>query len=464
MSPRSRRPPERYFRTPVTAPGPQGGEMLRAFGLIRGNPLAFLEQVWQQHGDLVQFPIPKPPSYLVTDPEAVDRVLRVNQRAYGKRTIQYTSLSLVTGEGLLTADTEAWRQQRRVVQPSFHHSQVERVADHVGVACQRLDHEWSELPAGAVVDVDAAMMHVALEVVGRALFGTDLSGDAARLAHATLDALEVVVGKARNPLSPPLWVPTPGNLTLRRSLSVLDSAVARMLDERRVRPVGVAREPDMLDLLVEGFGTAPGDTRVRDQIITFLVAGHETVASALTWAWHLLGSAPHAATALRDEALAVLGQRAPTFADYTRLPYARAVVDEALRLYPPAWLITRTSREADVLAGREVPAGALVVMSPWLVHRHPDLWHDPERFDPSRFLATGASDPARLGYLPFGAGPRLCIGRDFALVEATLIMATIARRWRCDPVDAASVRAEPLVTVRPARGLPMRVRPAQEPD
>ncbi|MSW43027.1 MAG: cytochrome P450, partial [Actinobacteria bacterium] len=299
MSPRSRRPPERYFRTPVTAPGPQGGEMLRAFGLIRGNPLAFLEQVWQQHGDLVQFPIPKPPSYLVTDPEAVDRVLRVNQRAYGKRTIQYTSLSLVTGEGLLTADTEAWRQQRRVVQPSFHHSQVERVADHVGVACQRLDHEWSELPAGAVVDVDAAMMHVALEVVGRALFGTDLSGDAARLAHATLDALEVVVGKARNPLSPPLWVPTPGNLTLRRSLSVLDSAVARMLDERRVRPVGVAREPDMLDLLVEGFGTAPGDTRVRDQIITFLVAGHETVASALTWAWHLLGSAPHAATALR---------------------------------------------------------------------------------------------------------------------------------------------------------------------
>ena len=451
----SKSPPERYFRTPVTAPGPQGGDMLRAFGLIRTNPLAFLEQTWHELGDVVQFPIPSPPSYLISDPEAVDRVLRVNQRAYGKRTIQYTSLSLVTGEGLLTADTEAWRQQRRVVQPAFHPTQVEKVADHVAVSCARLDRDWSALPDGTVIDVDAAMMHTALEVVGRSLFGTDLSGDAATLANATLAALDVVVGKARNPLSPPLWVPTPGNLTLRRSLSILDGAVERILAERRLRPVGIERDPDMLDLLVEGFGGGEG---VRNQMVTFLVAGHETVASALTWSWHFLDTSPDAAAMLRDEALSVLGDRDATFADFSRLPYARAVVDEALRLYPPAWLITRKAHEDDVLAGHTVPAGALIIISPWIVHRHPDLWPDPERFDPSRFLGTGASDPNRMGYLPFGSGPRLCIGRDFALLEATLIMSSIARRWTFEGVDSASVHAEPLVTVRPRDGLPMRVR------
>jgi len=451
----TRRPPERYFRTPVTAPGPQGGEMLRAFGQIRSDPLAFLERVWREHGDVVQFPIPTPPSYLVTDPAAVDRVLRVNQRAYGKRTIQYSSLSLITGEGLLTADTEVWREQRRVVQPAFHPRQVERVADHVATAAARVDREWSALPPGAVVDVDETMMRAALEVVGSSLFGTDLSGDAATLVDATLAGLAVVVARARNPLAPPAWVPSPGNLALRRSLSALDGAVAAMLAERARRP---GREPDMLDLLVEGLG---GDeARVRDQVVTFLVAGHETVASALTWSWHLLDGDPEAARRLREEARSALGERAVTFADYARLPYARAVFDEALRLYPPAWLITRKSRADDELAGHHVPAGSLVVVSPWLVHRHPDLWPDPERFDPTRFVGTGASDPTATGYLPFGAGPRLCIGRDFSLVEGTLLLAALARTWQFEGVDRASVRTDPLVTVRPRDGLPMRVRRA----
>ena len=225
MGSAAKKQPERYFRTPVTAPGPAGGDMLRSFSLIRRDPLSFLQQIQADHGDLVQFPIPTPPTYLVTDPLAVDRVLRGNARAYGKRTVQYTSLSLVTGVGLLTADTAEWRVQRRVVQPAFHHEQVADVVTHSQVAAQRLSREWAQLPPDSIVDVDAAMMHAALDVVGRALFGTDLSGEAQRLAQATLAALEVVVAKARNPLSPPLWVPTPGNLSLRRSLSVLDEVV-----------------------------------------------------------------------------------------------------------------------------------------------------------------------------------------------------------------------------------------------
>ena len=473
--------PERYFRTPVTAPGPAGRDMVAAIGLIRRDPVEFLVRTRARFGEVVQFPIPTPPTYLVSDPDAVDRVLRGNARGYGKRTVQYSTLSLVTGEGLLTADTEVWRRRRPVVQPAFHHSAVARVGEHVRVAVERLHASWTSLPDGAVVDVDAAMMHAALDVVGRALFGTDLSGDAAVLADATLVALEQVVARARNPLAPPRSWPTPGNRRLDSSLRTLDGAVARMLAERRLRPVGEQREPDMLDLLLASRGSAGGDglsdQAVRDEIVTFVVAGHETVASALTWAWHLLATHPHWQAQLAAEADAVLGtagdppsdprgaldraamSRPPTVEDLVQLPVARAVLDETLRLYPPAWLITRRSLEPDSLAGHHLPADALVVISPWLVHRHEAVWPDPERFDPARFLGPAREGALRRAYLPFGMGPRLCIGRDMALLEGTLVLADLARRWSFSPAPGHVVRAEPVVTVRPHGGLPLRVHP-----
>ena len=200
----------RFVRTPATAPGPVGPQMLKAFSAIRRNPLAYLDSVWREYGDIVQFPIPRPPSYLVNDPEGVRRVLVANGRNYGKSTIQYRSLSLVTGEGLLVADTEPWRRQRPLVQPAFHHETLEHIVSHVDVAVQRMIARWDAMPPGSVVDVDAAMMHGALEVVGHALFGTDLSADADRLATATLSALDVVVARARVPVTPPAWVPDAG--------------------------------------------------------------------------------------------------------------------------------------------------------------------------------------------------------------------------------------------------------------
>ena len=227
---------------PMTAPGPSGGEMLRSVGGIRRDPLRFLDSVREQYGDLVQLPIPTPPTYLVTDPAAVRRVLVTNARAYGKRTLQYTTLALVTGEGLLTADTEAWRAQRALVQPAFHRSALELVAVHVRTAVDRLLARWSRCE-GQVVDVDEAMMHVALEVVGSSLFGADLSGDAERLADATLAALDVVVRKARSPLQIPVAIPTPTNLVLRRAVARLDAAVDTMLAERASRPLPRGRAP-----------------------------------------------------------------------------------------------------------------------------------------------------------------------------------------------------------------------------
>lgn len=447
---------------PMTAPGPPGGEMLRSIPEIRRDPIAFLARMRATYGEVLQLPIPDPPTYLVTDPEAVRRVLVTNARAYGKRTLQYTTLSLVTGDGLLTADTETWRPARRLVQPAFHRDALALVGTHVAEAVDRLLASWSS-KSGQVVDVDDAMMCLALEVVGASLFGSDLSTDARRLAGATLEALDVVVKKARSPLPVPLSVPTPSNIVLRRAVRHLDDAVDTMLAERATRPLADG-EParDMLDLLLatrDDDGRTLSSREVRDQVVTFIVAGHETVASALTWAWSLLASHPEAADQVRAEASALPGR--PTFDDLASLPYTAAVMDETLRLYPPAWVITRRALEDDVLGGVAVAANALVIISPWLVHRNAAVWDRPEEFDPTRFLdGSGARRRdvvASSAYLPFGAGPRLCIGRDMALLEGTLVLASLAREVAFHAVGAAP-RAVPLVTVRPEGGLPLRVR------
>ena len=444
-----------FLGTPATAPGPSGPAMLREFGQIRGNPLDYLERMWREHGDVVQFPIPRPPSYLVNDPDAVRLVLVDQARSFGKSTIQYRALSLVTGEGLLTSDGDVWRRQRRMVQPAFHHETLAQLTDHIERASAAVVSSWNQAGAGAVVDIDVAMMHATLEVVGHALFGSDLSGDAAALADATLDALDVVVARARVPVTPPAWVPSPANRRLNGANTVLDGAVRRMLADRGESP---SLTHDMLDMLMavrdeDGIGLSAEE--IRNQMVTFIVAGHETVASALTWAFALLAAHPREQESLHAELVDVVRDEPLTIDDYSRLTRTRAVFDEALRLYPPAWLITRKARAQTELGGRDVPAESLVILSPWLLHRHPALWRSPEEFRPSRFIDD---DIDRSAFLPFGAGPRMCIGRDFAYVEGVLMLARLASRFQVSYPDGSGVPAtDPLVTIRPAGGLRLRI-------
>lgn len=440
--------------------------MLREIATIARDPMRYLASVWQEYGDVVQFPIPDPPTYLVAHPEDVRTILVGAARSTTKDTIQYRSLRLVTGRGLLTADAEQWREARRAIQPAFHPDRLATVAKHTGSAADELIEGWSALPTGSIVDADQALMHLALAVVGESLFGTDLTGDAAELAQATLAALAEVVGRARMPLQPPPAIPTPANRRLRKAVARIDSAVTSVLSTRE----GAARPqpPDLLDLLLHpADGAAPDPRWVRDEMATFIVAGHETVASALTWAVHLLGRSREARQRLRDEADHVLGGRqrgqAVDLATISRLVFARAVLDEALRLYPPAWLITRkttsaiklrdsTSPDSGFLGG-EIPAGSLVILSPWIVHRHPVAWTDPETFAPQRFLGSYP----RTAFIPFGAGPRQCIGRDFAYAEAVLTLALLYRELDLAPTGPPP-RAIPLVTIRPSGPLLARVK------
>ena len=442
--------------TPLDVDGPLPWGMLGSLPTILRDPLAFLEACIARYGDRVAFPVPRGAAVLVNDPAAVRHVLLENHAGYGKSTLQYNALSQVTGQGLLTSDGDHWRRHRKVAQPAFPPSGLPAVVTVAATAARRLGEHWAGRPGG-VVDVDAAVAHAMLEVVGLTLFGVDLSADGDRIVSAVDVALRAVLVTSRSPV--PAAVPTPARRRLRRSLETLDPLCRDLVARRRARGLQ-PDDADVLALLLQAVPESLSENEVRDEIVTLVIAGHETVASALTWALHLLAEHPQWQQQLALELDRVLARREPGWADLTRLLLTRAVVDEPVRLYPPAWVITRRAIGPDTLAGVQLPAGTLVILSPWLLHRRPDSWPDPLRFDPGRFVDSGRSAP-RGDYIPFGAGPRLCIVRDFALVEAVLVLATLLQGRRvARPADAAPVQVDALVTLRPRGGLPLHLTPS----
>ncbi|MEJ5915212.1 cytochrome P450 [Pseudokineococcus sp. 1T1Z-3] len=436
-------------------------QMVAAVPRIRADPLAFLAGLARRHGDLVAFPTPRLPVVLLASPTAARRVLVDNHRAWSKRTAQYGALSAVTGTGLLTSDGDVWRERRRTAQPAFHPRGLAAVAEQSVAAAARMRSTWPV--GGGVVDVDAQGLQATLEVVGRTLFGADVAQDGERLVTAVLEALDVVVARVRTPL--PEWLPTPARRRLRRAVAELDAAAAAVVARRRARGTGEDDE-DLLALLLRAVDAGDLAPRgLRDELVTMVIAGHETVASALTWTLHLLAENPGEQARVADELDAVLGGpdadggRPPRWDDLRSLVRTRAAVEESLRLYPPAWVVSRRALADDVLDGVAVPAGTTAVISPWLLHRRPELFPDPEVFRPQRFEGEGLARDARAAYVPFGAGARLCIGKDFALVETTLLVAELLRGATVVPAPGERVRVDALVTMRPRGGLRLQVTP-----
>jgi len=446
--------PSHFLGTPATAPGPLGPAMLKDFALIRRNPLEFLFKSWREHGDVVQFPIPKPPTYLVNSPTGVRQVLVNNAKNYDKSTIQYRALSLVTGSGLLTANTDLWRERRPIMQPAFHQKALDNLIPMTHQAVDRMLLEMDREGPGTVTDIDQFMLNAALEVVGEFLFGSDLSADANVITAATLEALEIVIKRARVPLAPPKAIPTPGNRVLKASLQTLDTAVASIVTSRRDRNSGI--RPDVIrkfiDLLLEANSDSTIDLDgIRDEIVTFIIAGHETVASALSWSLALLAAHPELQDRVAREARAATG--ADIDSKLGNMPYTQAVFNETLRLYPPAWLITRKALAADFIDGHAIPAGALIITSPALLHRHPDLWSVPNVFNPERFLGAYP----RESFIPFGAGLRQCVGKDFSYVEGVIMLASLCERIKFSyPAGEGLPASDPLVTIRPVGGVKLR--------
>jgi cytochrome P450 len=365
---------------------------------------------------------------------------------------------VLAGNGLLTADPPAWRRHRQILQPAFHPAALPALAEPVTAAAGRLRGRWDDAP-GRLLDVDHELARVTIDVVGQVLSGRDLGEDAELLAGQVAQGLATVIAQARSGL--PRWADPLHGRRLRRIGASLDEAAHRVIGR------GPGSVGDVLALLAGAVREGRLDpTEVRDEVVTLVIAGHETVAASLTWTLSMLARHPQVQEDLAAEFRAVLGRvtgsppRRPAWRDLPHLVRTRAAIEESLRLYPPAWLITRRALAADRVGGHEVPAGALVIVSPWLLHRRPDSWDAPEAFRPQRFLAAPAGRP-RGDYLPFGLGPRLCIGRDLALAETTLVLATLLPGRRVvAPPGSGPPRVEAGVTLRPIGGLSLRLDPA----
>jgi cytochrome P450 len=472
-------------------PGPNGrNAALRLAALLR-DPLAGYLSLSADFGDAVRVPMsPRASLFMLSRPEHAEHVLAHNQDNYVKA-FTYRPLRALIGNGLLTSEGEDWRRHRRLIQPLFSRRDVRSFGPAMIEAASDMLKGWEDMPTGREIDVAAHMSALALDVVGRALFGTDLTGDAPLLNRAMTAGQRVAVLAT--------FVPLPWGPRSTRALKAvarraghttegIEGPVGRMIASRRAAraATGAASAPangaqaagagrygrmDLLDTLLTARredGSPFTDSEIGDELATFMLAGHETSAVTMAWALALLSAYPAARDQLEQEVDAVLGGREAEAADVDRLPWTTAVIAETMRLYPPAWTIERDSLADDDVAGVRVPAGSTIAVPPYLIHRHPEFWPDPAGFDPARFVPSGQPGAARAGgrasdgqmpryaYIPFGGGRRACVGQSFAELETVLVLASIAQRYRLELTPSGIPKPIAAVTLRPGR-LPMRL-------
>ena len=449
-------PGETVHRRP---PGPRGVPLLGMLPALRRNPTRVFIDAAERFGDVAHLKIGPQNAYLITRPEHIRHVLQDNARNYHKSPL-YDKLKVSVGHGLLTSEDTYWLRQRRMAQPAFHRERIAGLAAGMAEAARETAGRWETAARqGQSFDIADEMMRLTQTIVLRTLLGADLGPLAGEVDEAwTL--VNQHIGESFWSLGLTERWPTPANRRFRRALAVLDRAVFHIIDQRR----RAGRESDdLLSMLLfardEETGEAMTDRQLRDEVMTFLLAGHETTSLALAWTWYLLSQHPPARRRLEDELDAVLGGRPPVYSDLVQLPYARMVIEEALRLYPPAWGFSRQAVAADEIGGYHVPRGWLVFVIPFVMHRLHAYWDDPDRFDPERFTPERNIARPKFVYLPFGAGPCQCIGNQFAMIEAHLVLATLAQRYRLELVPGPPVEPWPLITLRPRHGLRMLVEP-----
>jgi cytochrome P450 len=438
------------------APGPRGAAFENLFG-ARRDPLTFFQSMLEKYGDFVAVRFGPVRYFLVNDPDGVRHVLVDNQKNY-KKSRYYEGLKLVLGEGLLTSEGDFWRRQRRLAQPAFHKERIASFATTMVSDTEAMLERWRGADLGPAFDIHHEMMGLTLRIVTRTLFSFDSDAEADEVGRAMSVAIDFVNEYADAIVRIPPWLPTPRNLRFGRARRTLDALVLRIIDQRRKAK---DKPNDLLTMLMsaqdEETREQMTDRQLRDEVMTLVAAGHETTANLLTWTFYLLSQHPEASARLTRELASVLGGRRPSLDDLARLLFTRAVLDEALRLYPPAWIFEREALADDQIGGYRVRRGTMVAMCPYAMHRHRSFWEDPQRFDPDRFSSPSATRP-KYAYLPFGGGPRLCIGNTFALMEAQIILAMVAAEWKLDLAPGFEVALAPAVTLRPRGGLLMNRR------
>lgn len=440
------------------APGPRGGLFTGNLREFRRDVLGLVTRSTAEHGDIVRCRLGPHVVHLLNHPEHAAHVLQRHSDNYDKATRSSASIAAVTGESLLTGNGDFWRRQRRMDQPAFHHARIAGFADKMTDCADAMLRRWeTRAAAGTPLDIATEMARVTYSIVGSTLFSIDTAPDTETIENAMRVMLPHLFRRLGQAVPPPAWFPTPANLRFRRSLAAVDRVVYRIIAGHHEALRGGQPDNDLLTLLMEArdpdSGAALSDTQLRNETITFLLAGHETTANALTWTFHLISRHPAVEEKLLAEIRAVLGDRTPRMDDLPQLVFTKQVIQESMRLHPPIWIIERRAIREDRIAGYHIPAGSSVVISPYALHRHPEFWNDPERFDPSRFEERPSA-----AYLPFGAGPRFCIGQEFAMLEARLITAMVLRQWSLRTLPGHPVDAMPDITLRPRHGMMMELR------
>jgi cytochrome P450 len=426
---------------------------------LRRDPLGFLLDGLRRYGDVFRFQLGPRVIHQLAHPDHVKHVLLDHQKNY-PRSWLYDRAGVVVGSGLVTTEGPAWRRLRRMAQPAFHQQRVAALAGVMTAATEAMIERWRvHARSGAPLDVAAEFVAVTLRVVGRALLGIDLGGEADRIGPAMTTALGYLEYRLGNLFSLPPGVPTPRYLRTRRALATLDALVYDIIGRRRAAPEAERDTGDLLSMLLatqdDETGAGPTDRELRDHVLTFIGAGHETTAIALAWTVYLLSQHRDAEEHARTEVAAVLDGRMPTADDLPRLIYTRRVIDEALRLYPPVYALGRDVRASDEIGGYRIPAGSMVILSPYVTHHHPGIWPDPETFDPDRFTPERSAGRPRFAWFPFLGGPHQCIGQEFALMEMTLVVAMLVQSFRFRLAPGFHVEPQPILSLRPRGGLPL---------
>jgi len=436
-------------------PGPRGLPLLGNLLDFRRDPTAFLVGLAREHGDIAHFRLRSQHAYQLNHPDLIRDVLVTNHRNFVK-TRGLERAKRVIGNGLLTSEGEFHLKQRRLAQPAFARQRIEAYGSAMTACAAKFSERWSD---GRQVDVASEMLRLTLTIVGNTLFAAETEINAGEIARAMTVVFEYF-NRLMMPFSGLLEVlPLPSRRRFEQARALLDSAVYRFIRERRAAGFDAG---DLLSKLLfavddEGDGTGMTDEQVRDEIMTMFLAGHETTATALTWTMYLLATNPEAEAALHRELDEALEGRLPTVDDLAQLTCTRMVLAESMRIYPPVWTLTRKALADYPVAGYVIPAGSIVGMSQYVMHRDERYYPDPEKFDPLRWTPEEAARRPKYAYFPFGGGPRGCIGEGFAWMEATLLLATLCQKWKLRVPGGYRPEFQPLITLRPKNGLPMTV-------
>ncbi|HXJ66909.1 MAG TPA: cytochrome P450 [Actinomycetota bacterium] len=407
------------------------------------DPFRYLMGLARKHGPVAPYRAGTERAFLIDDADLVKHVLADHATNYSKGTFINETFKMVVADGLLTLEGADWRRERRLMQPAFHMERLNALGTSMTNATLAVLDRWDRIAdSGEVVDVSAEMSQLTMTITARSLFGSDIAEDVEDVGHK----ISVGLAAFASPSKPEVIQARDGIVAL----------VDKMIDARRRSGDG---EHDLLTMLMEArdedTGEPMSDLQLRNEVVTLILAGYETTANSLGWTWYLLSQNPDAAANVRAELAAVLGGREPQFRDLAALSVTRRALDESLRLYPPAWIMGRRALGDDRLGDVDIPAGSVLALSPYITHRNPAYWDDPERFDPERMRETKASLRKPFAYFPFGGGPRLCIGHNMAMLEAQLIIGTIAQRFDLRLVEGHTVVPERLFVLRPRGGLPM---------